>query len=120
MKADKIFVLILCVAAAIGVILYEIVRVRKKHKDDVIIPLEAYDGYKFFYILSIVFAAIAYFTYFSNNQQVQWEYVVTATIQFLGAKFGRRLDIYTAKLDESNELMSKRIKIINQYHRKHS
>jgi hypothetical protein len=120
MKTDKIVVLILCVVATIGVILYEIVRVKKKHKDDLIIPLEAYDSYKFFYIIGFVFTAIAYFTYFSNQHQVQWEYVLTVIIMFFGAKFGRHLDLSDAKQDESITRLNKHIQNINESHRKHS
>ncbi len=117
MKADKTIILILCVAATIGVILYERARVRKKYEGDYIIPLTAYDGYKIFYILGIIFIAIAYITR-SPNHPIAWEYACPAIIMLLGAKYGRRLDIYDAKLDNAHTRIDKHIQRINDYHRK--
>ncbi len=117
MNADKTIVLILCVTAAIGVILYEILRVRKEREGDYIIPLTAYDGYKIFYIIGIIFIAMAYNTR-SPNHPIAWEYTCPAIIMFLGAKYGRRLDIYDAKLDNAHTRIDKHIQRINDYRRK--
>lgn len=121
MKTDQIIVILLCTAAAIGVIVYEILRVKKICKEYLLVnPLDVYDIDKFFYIIGIIFIGITYLTYFSHNHKIQWEYVEGVIIMFLGPKVEKYLKEYGAKQDKSNMDMDNRIKNINDYHRKHS
>lgn len=109
MKIDQIIVLLLCTVGAIGVIWYEILRVKK-----------VYDVDKFFYVIGIIFIAITYFTYFSHDHNVQWHYVVGAIIMFFGPTVEKRLLIYGEKQDKITMRIDKRIKTTNDYHRKRS
>lgn len=106
MKTIDVVVLIACVAAAAGVMLYEMKIVKRKYSEYRFIPLHFYDAFKMYYAAGFISVGIEFCLY-RSRPDLLWEYIYLSTLLFFFGKFGRRIENHERKIDESTERMQK-------------